>query len=305
MNDPNANRGIWLRLLVWARRSFIPLAIGFLLWSAYVSGDQLGPLLRSLSVGPLALACICWSLAQWVGPLATLGFARAFGLDFGYGQLALIHVLRLPAKYLPGGIWQSVSRFAAYRSFDVRKSDAGVILIAEHLLALGTSATMGGMLLIFFGSPVFRTLEIWAVAGGFCILGAVAVMVGRIRGAGRQTLGGVMLAIGATAVFWIGAAASFCWYWSAALRFSHEGLLRVAGGYLVSWAAGFLAVFAPQGLGVFEWSAARLVASDQPMSLVVTLIAGFRLVAVCGDLLAWSIAIVLSKLSARASAASG
>src|SRR5690606_15939532 len=111
------------------RRLFIPVALAFLAYSAYRAGDSLAPLLADISVTYLLVACVCWSVAQWIGPFATVAFARILGIPLGYRELSLISVLRLPAKYLPGGIWQSVARFAAYREHAVRNTDSFFILV--------------------------------------------------------------------------------------------------------------------------------------------------------------------------------
>ena len=96
--------------LPWLRRGFIPLALAFLVYSAYLASDHLRPLLAVVSVPHLLLACMLWSLAQWVGPLASVVMARILDIRLGYRELALISVLRLPAKYLPGGIAQATVR---------------------------------------------------------------------------------------------------------------------------------------------------------------------------------------------------
>ena len=136
------------RWLVGMRRLFIPIALAFLAYSAFRASGNLAPLLATISWSHLLVACLCWSTAQWVGPLATTAFARLLGVPLGYRELALISVLRLPAKYLPGGIWQSVARFSAYRANDVRNTASLTILVAEHLIALGVSVTMGAGILL-------------------------------------------------------------------------------------------------------------------------------------------------------------
>lgn len=282
----------WLYRL---RRGFIPLGLAFLAYSAYRAGDSLLPLLATVSVPHLLLACMLWSLAQWVGPLASLAMARILDIRLGYRELALISVLRLPAKYLPGGIWQSVARFAAYQRMEIKNSDSMTILVAEHVFALGTSVALGASLLLWETHAINAS----RIAAGLLTLSIIGLLLSsawlrnqnRARGASRWILKLVL----STCLFWMLAAASFCVYWLAVSGNEAADLRLVGSCYLLSWAAGFVVIFSPQGLGVFEWTAAHLMPSTQPLSVVVTAVAGFRMIAIIGDLATWSVGVAMSR----------
>ena len=71
----------WLNRL---RRGFIPLALLFIAYSAYRASDYLLPLLRTVSVPRLLLACMLWGLAQWIGwPRWQWRASSAFALATG------------------------------------------------------------------------------------------------------------------------------------------------------------------------------------------------------------------------------
>lgn len=295
---------IAVRLLAWTRWLFIPLALGFVAYSAYRASDKLAPLVEGISAGYLVLAWMCWVIAQWIGPLGTAVFARALNVPMGYRELALISVLRLPAKYLPGGIWQSVARFTAYSQRDVSGSTSLFILVAEHLFALGVSVAIGALLLMYVGNAAFeREVATCLLVGALLLLLLAALWILRMgKSKARGWLSTVKVTASAT-LFWIAAATAFCAYWTALVGLGETNVLRVAACYLLSWAAGFVAVFAPQGLGVFEWVAAHLLKSGQPSSVVVIAIAGFRLVMIAGDMSAWGIGLVISHTKAFATPA--
>lgn len=284
------------RLLVGTRRLFIPVALAFLTYSAYRASDSLVPLLATISFSHLLVACICWTTAQWVGPLATAAFTRILGVPLGYRELSLIYMLRLPAKYLPGGIWQSVARFTAYRDQNVRNADSLTILVAEHLIALGVSAALGaGLLLYLENSASVDHIAAWILGGGLILLILPTIWILRSRSGRARILAWMGLVVIATVLFWCLAAGAFCAYWMALFGLHDTDILRIASCYLLSWAAGFVAFFAPQGLGVFEWVAAHLLPSTQALSVTVTAVAGFRLVTIAGDLAAWIIGIAISR----------
>lgn len=283
----------WLSLV---RQLFIPIALGFLTYSAYRASDRLVPLLAALSVWYLLLAWLCWGLAQWIGPLTTVAFAHILDLRLGYRELSLISILRLPAKYLPGGIWQSVSRFTAYRRLHVSKADSFSILIVEHLQALGVSAALGASLLLHLeGFEFLHGIAVWVLICALTLLVITALGILKVIGGGTKTLVRILMSIFATALFWGAAAASFCAYWAAAFGPQNSEILRVAASYLLAWAAGFIALFAPQGLGVFEWVASHLLTTAWPISVSVTAIAGFRVVTIAADLSAWVVGLAISR----------
>ena len=57
------------------------------------------------------------------------------------------------------------------------------------------------------------------------------------------------------------------------------------GGFLLTWGAGFLAPFAPQGIGVFEVSMAAVLSAESAAGTAVVL-GGYRLVLLARDLIA-------------------
>lgn len=287
----------WLPLL---RRGFIPLALAFLAYSAYFASDHLRPLLAVVSVPHLLLACMLWSLAQWAGPLASVAMVRILDIRLGYRELALISVLRLPAKYLPGGIWQSVARFAAYQRLAIKNSDSMTILIVEHMFALGVSVALGASLLLWATHSVNTS----RIAAGLLVLSIIglllpSVWLQRNQGRTRGIFFWVLKLMLSACFFWALAAASFCVYWLGVFGNEAADLRLVGSCYLLSWAAGFVVIFAPQGLGVFEWVAANLMSSTQPLSVVVTAVAGFRMITIIGDLATWSLGVALSRYGSR------
>ncbi len=62
---------------------------------------------------------------------------------------------------------------------------------------------------------------------------------------------------------------------------------EIAGAYLFSWAVGFVSIFAPQGIGVFEVVAAELMSPAGTFMSVAALFAGFRLVILVADATVW------------------
>ena len=68
----------------------------------------------------------------------------------------------------------------------------------------------------------------------------------------------------------------------------------------VDWMHGFAAVFAPQGVGVFEATIGMLLKGTIPLAGTALIAAGFRVVILAADLLAFCALQLLRKASAPA-----
>ena len=62
----------------------------------------------------------------------------------------------------------------------------------------------------------------------------------------------------------------------------------MGGIYLFSWGVGFLSIFAPQGIGVFEFVASEFMQGPIGFMGFAALIGGFRVVILVADMITWS-----------------
>jgi len=72
--------------------------------------------------------------------------------------------------------------------------------------------------------------------------------------------------------------------------------MDISGTYIFSWAMGFIALFAPQGLGVTEVVAASIFNSPMGIGAIALVILGFRGLIFCADTLMWLFIITVQKL---------
>ena len=101
-----------------------------------------------------------------------------------------------------------------------------------------------------------------------------------------RTYGLVVALVG---VYWILAAASFVAYVSTYSSLAlQSSILETGAAYLLSWGIGFVAVFAPQGIGVFEVVASDLLRGSGSFTGIAALVAGFRLAILIADALVWA-----------------
>lgn len=176
---------------------------------------------------------------------------RAAGADLGLRRAALTYNLSQLPKYLPGGIWPYVSRVQLARHGPVATPRIVRGLALETTLLLGGAVAVAAVaadvssLLGALGAAALVPAVPLARAGA---LGAQAVGVGilaRRLARPADLVRGVALALGAWALL----GTSF-----AVLASGGEGAdgVAMAGLFAAAWSVGFVAVFAPAGVGVRE-----------------------------------------------------
>ncbi|MBW3573441.1 MAG: flippase-like domain-containing protein [Actinobacteria bacterium] len=283
----------------------VAVALGWLAWD---QRHSVAPLLDGARFAPLALA-LALGFVQlglgsglWVLALRSLGDPAPFPVVLDATARSLL------ARYLPGSVWYAVGRGALLRRHGVSTR----ALAAVSVLEIGLSVVVGfllGSALLLVSSGLPPGVGWLALVG----LGAAAVTcsppvvnraldaVGRRWGGGGPRLGWAAFAglVGWLALFWISSAAMFVAYVRAfpAVTAVLPGVLGVAGAFLVTRVLGMLAVFAPQGLGVFEVALAALLGAGAATQEVgagvaelVVVVAGFRLLILVRDGLAVAVA---------------
>jgi hypothetical protein len=239
----------------------------------------------------LAAAVIVWMLMHALAPLFSMLVFRARNVPLSYGVAARIHIANLPGRYIPGGIWHTVGRIVSLRDVDIGKRDISIFVFLENALAGCLAFVIGGSLL-----ASIRGLDAWgqiaalsAVGGAVFLLASPYVLSLRvIQGAERFPIRDFIIITAVASLSWCVAATAFVTFVAAfpGLELG-AGPIEIAGAYLFSWGVGFVSIFAPQGLGVFEVVAADLMRGDSTIMSVAALLAGFRLVILAADAIAF------------------
>ena len=258
--------------------------------------SPLGVLVKWLWIGLVALAVVAFAitrrqvivqdLARFSPPelaavagllvLGKLGMNAAMLLATRHCAIALsrrdgfyMYNLAQLAKYVPGSIWQFVSRIAMLRA---RQAPAAAIrdsILAENGWVVG-SALLIGVVLLGLAQPAFfqRLLEAMGrvppalaapLAAVLLLAPAVALTVARPRLRSRASrlrpwlvrLRPPWPAWSSLLLGWFALGASF---WLCLRPFLGAGPAwpAVIGVYCLAWVAGYLVPFAPAGLGVRE-----------------------------------------------------
>jgi glycosyltransferase 2 family protein len=266
-----------------------------------VSGARLLPLVGALGLGLVSLWQSAWF---WSRCLTHLGAPQPVG------RVLEATVAAVPARYLPGSVWFAFGRVGHLRRAGTPGVALGLVAVLETLLSFVVAVGLaGGLLLVAgredgdIGLPVLvaGAIALALVASPWVVNPVVRWVVARRRLGTPPTLGWrAYLELCAHLVgFWAASAAAFLCYLSAFPAVVAPGAVRTAGTFLLSWAAGFVAVFAPQGAGVFETTLAGLL--DGPVAALALVIGGYRALTAIRDVTALAGLAVVRTFSARPS----
>ncbi len=251
----NRNRLLQVAKWVWTVLVFCGAAYYFAKHYSTLIGY-----LRSFSILSLVLSITFLVVGKYL--LTFLSLWSIEGQDWHptFSEMFKINSVTQLGKYLPGGIWHFVGRFGLYRAKGMTTTQSGRVMLVENFW-LVLSAFCFGSLVGFFGlrkvlqnwlhfpsTFIFRGISflffilIWLL-GMFLIqrylkLNHTAIGWSFVRTIAVQASSWLFMGLG----FWV--ILPFRWNW--------EFLGVSVGGFALSWVVGYLAVFAPSGLGVRE-----------------------------------------------------
>lgn len=244
------------------------------------------------SAGQLVLTSAVWSTGL-----------RALGSPVPLGRSLSATARSAPARYLPGSVWYAVGRAALLQGsppHGVPKRALAAVATVEMLLAPVLAFAVGGLLLLAAGADLPRALVLPLAAASVALLALASPPV--VDRALRWRSGGdaprlpwpALLRLAALlAVFWLWSGGVFALYVAAFPGATEQPVAAVVGAYAVAWGVGWLAVFAPQGLGVTEAVLAGLLAGGSAGLALV--LGGYRAVIAVRDLAGAGIATVAER----------
>lgn len=212
-----------------------------------------------------------------------------------FQTLLSIQLNRIPSKFLPGGVWQILARAYDMNSIGITKTDISQVTIYENsfsIIVAAISSTLG--IYLFASSELYSTLALILFLVSIATI-PLALFFRRSSFILSAATYAQLTAI--CTAFWMLAASSFYSYMNAiGMVAAQDDVLLTVVNYLFSYVVGFVSIFAPQGIGVFEVVYSELAATELPRSQLIILVAGFRVLVMLSDMLTW-IAYMLIKVS--------
>ena len=272
-------------LIVWVVRSE---------WSEVIElVDGASPLLIGASL-VASFGLILAGAWFWVVSLRTQGYVAPRRQVFDKATLATSRSLL--ARYVPGSVWFAVGRVGLLRSAGLPLGPLSATAVLEMATSLTVVLICGLVVLgLSGGVPGGATWMVLLALGLIAatsptIGGRVVAWVAARRGVEFSlTWRGYLKLLGVNLLFWGWSAVTFLLYLRAFPAADSYRTSLVVGGFLLTWGIGFLAPFAPQGIGVFEVTMATVLQAEGVVGMAVVL-GGYRLVLLARDLIATSTA---------------
>jgi uncharacterized membrane protein YbhN (UPF0104 family) len=278
----NPSIGAVLRVALSRSRLFYtPIAVSFVAVLLLTEREVLVERFSTLAPSTVLLIIgLIFAGHLFIG-LSSLASFRIYGTSLSYAIVLRTHVSRLPARYIPGGVWQTVSRSLDFVELGVPSRRVFTVMAAEITFSVATAAILGGACL-FLSTSDFATLGLALFSCG-CIAVPIFFFVSA-RLLRERPLRPALPLLAATVCYvlvWAFYATAFSLFLTQFT--SHINWPTTAGVFLASWLAGFFAFFAPQGIGVFEVTAGIMLAKPTSAVVIGTLF-GFRFVGLIADI---------------------
>jgi glycosyltransferase 2 family protein len=267
-------------LLRTLRVVFTPLALIFIVGIAVTEREALHDQVAGMPPRSVLLIILLFYLSHLSIALSNWFQFRAFGFGYAYTPVLDIYIARLPARYIPGGIWQTVSRSMDFISLGAPAKGVLAVMSTEVILSVSVATILGGVCFFAASLSSEALLTIFLVCS---ILGAISIPIlsKTLRSAWPTfSFPDLLFAILSYSLVWLLYATGF-WFFLSGLD-DGRSWSESTGIFLVSWVVGFFSFFAPQGIGVFEATAGLMLADGNVPLLIATLF-GFRVLAFAAD----------------------
>jgi len=203
-----------------------------------------------------------------------------------------IYGLSSLGKYIPGGIWQFVGRFGVYKVNGLSSKASTRAMILENIWLLGSAVATGviGVFLTRFdliaGLLNLPNHQWLAILFTILALGLWIVMLKIVHKTMRrhtaENIPSIFVVAGVGLLLWTFIGGSFFVMFH---DFPFSAAPLFIGGYAVSWAVGYIAVFAPGGLGVREAALAFVFSNIASVEMIAVYAAMNRIIWVIAEVL--------------------
>lgn len=241
-----------LRLLKWLWLVLVLGAVARYLWAHW---DEVGPQLRTIALPRLGLALMLLIASKLLLVILSQRSVALAGHTVPYRRMFTINALSQLAKYLPGGIWHFVGRAGYYHTDGLPLRAVTQAMIVENLWLVFSAFMAGVSSLLLYYAGGWRLAV--ALAGLIAVWWAVLWLI-CLRFSGERNWRGSLGTLGFQALIW-GLVGASLWVVLPSLDGWRSGSLAI-GAFCISWVIGYVALFAPGGIGVREAAMTALLA---------------------------------------------
>jgi len=278
-----------LGVVKWLWLVFVLAAAGYYF---YRHQDEVINLLKQIEYWRIALSLILLLIGKAFLVILVRYSVNCEGWYPTYPEILGVYGLSSLGKYLPGGIWHFVGRFGVYKmnGLSAKASTRSMILETIWLLSSALATGVIGVFVTRFDLIAdlvnFPDKKWLAITFTIVILAIWIVALLIIHKIMQKYTSRQIPKVGYVALIglllWTFIGGSFFVMFN---EFSLSSAPLFIGGYAVSWAVGYIAVFAPGGLGIREAVLAFVFSSITSVELIAVYAAMNRIIWVTAEVL--------------------
>jgi glycosyltransferase 2 family protein len=268
----------------WATAAVLAVVAGFFVVTLAARWQDVISLKWRLRPGVFALACLLLVVSYaLVAGLWGLALGRAAGTPLAAG--ARIWFLSNLARYVPGNVWSYVGAVELARREGVARRTTLAVMALTQILSVGVALLVGLPVLLAERARLGRPALLGAVVVAVVAAAAASfrhrlLALARRRVPGLEpgdltpSAGTVALLVVGYAVYWAVTGLAFAALVASLYPLAAGDVPLVVAAYAAAYAAGFLSLLTPAGLGVREGVLAVALAPVLPAgpALVVALL---------------------------------
>lgn len=260
----NLRRDLRRALLKLAKSGWVLLVFGGVLLVLITNWDTFTAQLRAVAAWRIALAALLLLGGKLLLVELSCQSVRVTGTRIPYRRMFLINAMSQLAKYLPGSVWQFLGRAGYYAGDGLSAVQITRAMITENLWLVISAFSTGGIALSL------QTGDSRVLFAPFLLLLWAVILFVLLRQTPGTTWRVVVQVLLLQIAMW-SLMGAMLWALIPLEAGSIPGFgLLVIGALALSWAIGFITIFAPGGLGVREAVLTALlgVAIDPTAALV-------------------------------------
>ena len=278
-------------VIYWSKQFFTPVALGFIGYFFWESKDLFIEIFNNSNIYWLISSTLLWMLLHFSFPIFTRIILKSYELPLNYKELLWIHIKRLPAKYIPGGIWHAVARISDYSQKGIKNYNIASYLVIENISIATVTLILGGsVVLSMIDQEKWQYIIFFLIVSCSLIIISLPLFLKINIFSLRQPISKKYFYIGILYLFiyWIIVASSFvCFLKSFPNNVLSVSPITSGGIYIFSWGIGFISLFSPQGIGISEYISGQLIESSLDKHTFIALLASFRIIIFIADASTW------------------
>jgi hypothetical protein len=247
------------KLINYLKWFWIIAVLGGAGWYFYTHFQEISGYLATLSISRIILSTFLFLVGKFLLSDITRLSLKKVNRNIPYGEAFSITSITQLGKYLPGGIWHFAGKFGIYKVMGISTKATTQAMIYENVWLLSSASITGIVTLLASSREVFCEYLPFICDPGIARVLMVGIPVLWIAGmylfekiffrGGRAPVPDFLLILFEQLATWILFGIS---YW---LVFPVQSgfLLQIIGAFSLSWVAGYVAFFAPGGIGIREF----------------------------------------------------